>query len=160
MFLNNKKNRKRTDGESLIYEAHLDPSLIRKPSVQSASRPKAVAGFKKVLRKKRARANDQDQRETEMAVTKDEVQNFISAEVSSLIGPSEATIDVDTPLIGHNRVLDSADLVVLLLAVEDYARENLGFDWDWTSDSAMSEARSVLRNIGSLADHLVNQQPA
>ncbi len=95
-----------------------------------------------------------------MAVTKDDVQNFISEEVSALIGPSEAKIDADTPLIGHNRVLDSADLVVLLLAVEDYAREQLGFDWDWTSDSAMSEARSVLRSIGSLADHLVNQQAA
>ena len=95
-----------------------------------------------------------------MAVSQIEVQKFIAEEVSSLIGPSEAKIDADTPIIGHNRVLDSADLVVLLLAVEDYARENLGFDWDWTSDSAMSEARSVLRSIGSLADHLVNQQPA
>lgn len=95
-----------------------------------------------------------------MAVSQIDVQKFISDEVSMLIGESATPINADTPLIGHNRVLDSADLVVLLLAVEDYARENLGFDWDWTSDSAMSEARSVLRNIGSLADHLVNQQPA
>ncbi len=95
-----------------------------------------------------------------MTVGKDGIQKFISDEVSMLIGESDAKIGADTPLIGHNRVLDSADLVVLLLAVEDYARENLGFNWDWTSDSAMSEARSVLRNIGSLADHLMNQQPA
>ncbi|MEP6508848.1 MAG: acyl carrier protein [Gemmatimonadales bacterium] len=95
-----------------------------------------------------------------MTVGKDDIQKFISDEVSMLLGSSEATINADTPLIGHNRVLDSADLVVLLLAVEDYASDNLGFDWDWTSDSAMSEARSVLRNIGSLADHLMNQQPA
>ncbi|MEO5904512.1 MAG: acyl carrier protein [Gemmatimonadaceae bacterium] len=95
-----------------------------------------------------------------MKAGKDEIQKFICDEVAMLIGHSEATVNTDTPLIGQNRVLDSADLVVLLLAVEDYARENLGFDWDWTSDSAMSEARSVLRNVSSLADHLVNQQPA
>lgn len=95
-----------------------------------------------------------------MKSRKEDIQKFISDEVSILVGASEAEIDADTPLIGHSRVLDSADLVVLLLAVEDYARENLGFDWDWTSDSAMSEARSVLRNIGSLAEHLMNQQPA
>lgn len=95
-----------------------------------------------------------------MKAGKEDIQKFISDEVSILIDASEAKIDADTPLIGHNRALDSADLVVLLLAVQDYARDNLGFDWDWTSDSAMSEARSVLRNIGSLADHLMNQPPA
>jgi hypothetical protein len=42
----------------------------------------------------------------------------------------------------------------LLLAVEDFAKEQLGVNWDWTSDSAMSEARSVLRSVGSLARHL------
>lgn len=77
-----------------------------------------------------------------------------------LVGDTGAKIDAATPLIGANRAVDSADLVVLLLAVEDYARDNLGFQWDWTSDSAMSEARSVLRNIGSLADHLVSQRAA
>ena len=75
-----------------------------------------------------------------------------------LIGDTNSQITTATPLIGANRAVDSADLVVLLLAVEDYARDNLGFQWDWTSDSAMSEARSVLRSIGSLAEHLTNQQ--
>lgn len=95
-----------------------------------------------------------------MNAGKEDIQKFISDEVAMLVGESDATIGADTPLIGHNRVLDSADLVVLLLTVEDYARESLGFSWDWTSDSAMSEARSVLRNIGSLAEHLMNQQQA
>jgi acyl carrier protein len=93
-----------------------------------------------------------------MPVGKEEVERFIVDEVSMLVGDTNAQITNETPLIGANRAVDSADLVVLLLAVEDYARENLGFQWDWTSDSAMSEARSVLRNIGSLADHLVSQQ--
>ena len=93
-----------------------------------------------------------------MKVGKQEVEKFIIDEVSMLVGDATSQINNATPLIGANRAVDSADLVVLLLAVEDYARDNLGFQWDWTSDSAMSEARSVLRNIGSLADHLVNQQ--
>ncbi len=93
-----------------------------------------------------------------MTAGKNDVEKFICDEVSMLVGETKATITADTPLIGANRSVDSADLVVLLLAVEDYARENLGFQWDWTSDSAMSEARSVLRTIGSLAEHLVNQR--
>ncbi len=92
-----------------------------------------------------------------MAVGKEEIEKFIMDEVSMLIGDTGTPITKATPLIGANRAVDSADLVVLLLAVEDYARENLNFDWDWTSDSAMSEARSVLRNIGSLSEHLLNQ---
>ena len=43
---------------------------------------------------------------------------------------------------------------MLLIAVEEFARDNLGATFDWTSDSAMSEARSVLRNVGSLTKHL------
>jgi hypothetical protein len=60
----------------------------------------------------------------------------------------------DTVLVGTGRVVDSADLVMLLLAAEEFARDRLGAYFDWTSDSAMSEARSVLRNVGSLARHL------
>ena len=95
-----------------------------------------------------------------MSAGKEEIEKFICDEVAMLVGDTGATVTADTPLIGANRAVDSADLVVLLLAVEDYARDNLGFQWDWTSDSAMSEARSVLRNIGSLAEHLVNQRAA
>ena len=94
-----------------------------------------------------------------MIVGSEDVTRFICDEVTMLIG-GDSPVNAETPLIGQNRAVDSADLVVLLLAVEDYARETLGFQWDWTSDSAMSEARSVLRNVGSLAAHLVSQQTA
>ena len=95
-----------------------------------------------------------------MPAGKEEVENFIIDEVAMLVCDTNSQITPATPLVGANRAVDSADLVVLLLAVEDYARDNLGFQWDWTSDSAMSEARSVLRSIGSLAEHLVNQKVA
>jgi acyl carrier protein len=81
-------------------------------------------------------------------------EEFIRSEVASLTGKPVEEITADTVLVGHGRVVDSADLVMLLLAAEDYARDNLGATFDWTSDSAMSEARSVLRNVGSLSRHL------
>jgi acyl carrier protein len=93
-----------------------------------------------------------------MSVTYHEVEAFIRDELASLTG--EVSVSADTVLIGQNRVLDSADLVVLLLAVEEFAKEKMGVDWDWTSDSAMSEARSVLRNVGALAHHLADLQAA
>jgi acyl carrier protein len=95
-----------------------------------------------------------------MSTSYGEVETFIRGELATLINRDVATINADTVLIGQNRVLDSADLVVLLLAVEDFAKDKLKVDWDWTSDSAMSEARSVLRTVGSLARHLTELQPA
>jgi hypothetical protein len=66
----------------------------------------------------------------------------------------------ETVLVGTGRVVDSADLVMLLLSVEEFARDRLGAEFDWTSDSAMSEARSVLRNVGTLARHVTDLQSA
>ena len=56
-----------------------------------------------------------------MSVSYQEVLDFIRAELASLIHSDVSAINADTVLIGQNRVLDSADLVVLLLAVEDFA---------------------------------------
>ncbi len=95
-----------------------------------------------------------------MTVPYKEIEDFIRTELASLTFVDKSSVTPDTVLVGQNRVLDSADLVILLLAVEDFAKEKLGFEWDWTSDSAMSEARSVLRNVGSLARHLSELQPA
>ena len=95
-----------------------------------------------------------------MQLKYDDIEQFIRGEVAALTGAEAGSITGDTVLIGSNRVLDSADLVVLLLAVEEFAQDKLGVAWDWTSDSAMSEARSVLRNIAALSRHLAELQPA
>jgi acyl carrier protein len=95
-----------------------------------------------------------------MSVTYHDAESFIREELASLTGADQMSINAETVLVGQNRVLDSADLVVLLLAVEEFARDKMGVEWDWTSDSAMSEARSVLRSVGSLAQHLASLQPA
>lgn len=81
-------------------------------------------------------------------------EEFVRNEVAAITGKPFEEINDSTVLVGSGRVVDSADLVMLLIAAEDFARENLGATFDWTSDSAMSEARSVLRSVGSLSKHL------
>lgn len=95
-----------------------------------------------------------------MKASYDDVENFLCSEVAALTSSDPGTVDSNTVLVGANRVVDSADLVMLLLSAEEFAREKLGVMFDWTSDSAMSEARSTLRNIGTLARHLADLQPA
>ncbi len=95
-----------------------------------------------------------------MKASYDDVENFLRQEVASLTAASPETVNGETVLVGANRVVDSADLVMLLLAAEEFARDKMNVAFDWTSDSAMSEARSTLRNIRTLARHLADLQPA
>ena len=62
----------------------------------------------------------------------------------------------DSELIGDGSVMDSMKLVELCLALEDNATD-VGFEFDWTSESAMSRARSMFRTIGSLATEYATQ---
>ena len=84
--------------------------------------------------------------------TKAEVFNAINALLDE---KSQVVVD-DTPLIGGQSLLDSMKLVELCLALEDKAAE-LGFEFDWTSDAAMSKSRSMFRTAGSLAAEFINQ---
>ena len=78
-----------------------------------------------------------------------------------LDGIEDKTIQVtdNTPLIGDGSVLDSMKLVELCLTLEDFAEEK-GFEFDWTSDQAMSRSRSMFRTSGSLASEFTNQMDA
>jgi acyl carrier protein len=86
-------------------------------------------------------------------------ERFIREEVAALTGQPPETVSPNTVLVGTGRVVDSADLVMLLIAAEEYAKDELGANFDWTSDSAMSEARSVLRSVQSLSKHLSELPP-
>jgi protein-disulfide isomerase-like protein with CxxC motif len=86
-------------------------------------------------------------------------ERFLREEVAALTGQPPETVLPNTVLVGTGRVVDSADLVMLLIAAEEYAKDELGAMFDWTSDSAMSEARSVLRSVSSLAKHLSELPP-
>ena len=63
------------------------------------------------------------------------------------------------PLIGDGSVLNSMKLVELCITLEDFAEEK-GFEFDWTSDQAMSRSRSMFRNAGSLASEFKDQMDA
>lgn len=93
-------------------------------------------------------------------MTYDDVELFIRDEVATITATPAESVSRETVLVGSGRVVDSADLVMLLLSIEEFARDRLGVNFDWTSDSAMSEARSVLRNVGTLARHLTDLQAA
>ncbi len=93
-----------------------------------------------------------------MKVSYEEIEQFLREEVASLTGSPLESVTSATVLVGANRVIDSADLVMLLLAAEDFTQDKMGAKFDWTSDSAMSEARSTLRNIETLARHLASLQ--
>ena len=61
-----------------------------------------------------------------------------------------------TPLVGASAFLDSMKLVELCVSLEDEALE-LGFDFDWTSQSAMSQSRGMFRSVGALAEEFARQ---
>jgi acyl carrier protein len=88
---------------------------------------------------------------------------FIKAEVfdqiSQLLYDKARTVTEDMPLIGGEAALDSMKLVELCLALEDKAAL-LGFEFDWTSDAAMSRTRSMFRAAGTLADEFISQMEA
>jgi acyl carrier protein len=76
--------------------------------------------------------------------------------IAGLVDDKTLTISEDTALIGDGSVLDSMKLVELCLALEDMASE-LGFAFDWTSETAMSRSRSMFRTAGALANEFVAQ---
>jgi acyl carrier protein len=74
-----------------------------------------------------------------------------------LISENKLTIvDEKMQLIGGDRILDSMKLVELCIALEDKALE-IGFEFDWTSDSAMSKSRSMFKTAGTLIEEFINQ---
>ena len=59
-------------------------------------------------------------------------------------------------LIGSDSLLDSMKLVEVCIKLEDLTEEH-GFEFDWTSDSAMSKSRSMFRIVKALAEEFSNQ---
>ena len=74
----------------------------------------------------------------------------------SEITDGEVAAAEDMHLIGREAGLDSMKLVELCLALEDKAVD-LGFEFDWTSEAAMSRSRSLFRSVTSLAEEFLAQ---
>lgn len=68
-----------------------------------------------------------------------------------LIGP-DTSIDESSVLIGSQGIVDSKNLVNLLLALEDHIDTTFGKTFDWSNDRAMSAKRSPFRTPSTLAD--------
>jgi len=90
-----------------------------------------------------------------MSVT-DSVKTQVFSLISQLLENKSLTVTDDMPLVGGESVLDSMKLVELCLSLEDKAAE-IGFEFDWTSDAAMSRSRSMFRTAGSLAAEFISQ---
>jgi len=73
---------------------------------------------------------------------------------SALEGKSE--VKEEMQLIGGVALLDSMKLVEVCLALEDLADDH-GFEFDWTSEAAMSKTRSMFRSVASLAEEFSKQ---
>ena len=87
--------------------------------------------------------------------TKDTVFSAIAV----VLADRTMAVSEQMPLIGSDSVLDSMKLVELCLTLEDSAAE-LGFEFDWTSDAAMSRSRSMFRTAGALAAEFARQMDA
>ena len=69
----------------------------------------------------------------------------IVEEVTGLRGVSN-----ETTLVGTAAVCDSMQLVEICLGLEDLSSDH-GFTFEWSSDSAMSRARSFFKTCETLA---------
>ena len=89
----------------------------------------------------------------------DSVKSQLFIQITLLLEDKTLHVSDDMPLIGGDSVLDSMKLVELCLALEDLAAD-IGFEFDWTSDAAMSRSRSMFRTAGSLAIEFISQMEA
>jgi acyl carrier protein len=82
--------------------------------------------------------------------------NDVMTELREVVKDKSLMLTADTELIGNGRVLDSMTLVELCLRLEDRAA-SMGFEFDWTSESAMSRSRSMFRTVGALQEEYSRQ---
>ena len=85
-----------------------------------------------------------------------DIKDEIICMIKGLSEDKDLEITDNTSLIGDETVIDSMKLVELCLSLEDKATE-LGFEFDWTSEEAMSRSRSMFRTVGSLVEEFKNQ---
>ena len=85
-----------------------------------------------------------------------EIKDEIFKALTALLEGNSITVSDATPLIGDNKALNSMKLLELCLSLEDIAA-GLGFEFDWTSEAAMSKSRSMFRTAGALVSEFLSQ---
>lgn len=93
--------------------------------------------------------------EENVNMDKNEAMRIVMSVLEEVIG-EHLTLAPDTELIGADSLLDSMKLVQACVALEDAAAE-AGFEFDWTSEDAMSRSRSMFRTVSSLSTEFARQ---
>jgi len=91
-------------------------------------------------------------------MNKEEALGLVVSAINELL-EGEVEIKDDLQLIGGESLLDSMKLVELCVELEDLADER-GFEFDWTSENAMSKSRGMFRTVGALAEEFAVQSIA
>lgn len=78
--------------------------------------------------------------------------------VKEISGDPKASknISEDMPLVGSKSFIDSMQLIELCIELVEKA-DDMGFEFDWTSEHAMSKSRSIFKSIRSLSEEFLNQ---
>jgi acyl carrier protein len=82
------------------------------------------------------------------------IQAAIINAAADIVGERAQGFNAETKLVGDAAVLKSRELVELLLNLEEYCEDELGVEFNWQNDAAMSQRRSAFRTIGSLAEYI------
>ena len=91
----------------------------------------------------------------EKKVNIEQAKKIVIQAISNIL-KKKTEISEDMQLIGGESLLDSMNLVEVCLLLEDLADEH-GFEFDWTSENAMSKSRSMFRSVAALAEEFSNQ---
>jgi acyl carrier protein len=81
--------------------------------------------------------------------------NTIIAEMDEEDRPKIRDFTEDTRLIGKKAVLDSLNLVSMIVDIEQRINDDYGFALTIADERAMSQERSPFRTVGSLAEYIL-----
>jgi len=84
------------------------------------------------------------------------IREQILTKIKGLVQGNLEEVSEEMPLIGSGSPLDSMKIVELCIVLEDLACE-LDFEFDWTSDSAMSRSRGMFKTAGTLVNEFLRQ---
>ena len=93
-----------------------------------------------------------------MNMNVEQAEKVVISVISEALG-KKIRVGTEMQLIGGESLLDSMKLVEVCLALEDLADE-YGFEFDWTSEAAMSKSRGMFRSVAALSAEFSNQSEA
>ncbi len=74
--------------------------------------------------------------------------------ISEILELSLDKITSNMTLLGDSAEIKSRELVEILLEIEDFMEDDYSVEFDWASDSAMSDANSNYKTVETLTKYL------